>query len=134
MARYNTLQRQELIDFLSDNAENQYTIDEIARELACSEHAAKTIGKSTVYRLIGQMLEEGIVRRTVKGNSRQFLYQYSGAAACSHHLHMKCRTCGKILHMDDEESKTLMELLRANSNFRLDMKETLLLGQCDRCH
>ena len=93
----------------------------------------KSVGKSTIYRLIGQMLEEGVVRRTVKGNSRQFLYQYSGGAGCSHHLHMKCRECGKILHMNDEESNNLFALLQENSNFKLDIKETLLLGQCEKC-
>lgn len=133
MAKYNTAQRQELIDFLMENADNQYTIEEIADELARSEDAVKSVGKSTIYRLIGQMLEEGIVRRTVKGNSRQFMYQYSGGVSCSHHLHMKCRECGKILHMNDEESNNLFALLQENSNFTLDIKETLLLGQCEKC-
>lgn len=133
MARYNTARRKELIEFLSVNADKQYTIEEMVLELESSEYAIKSLGKSTVYRLVGQLLEEGIVRRTVKGNSRQFLYQYSGSDECSNHLHMKCRECGKILHMDDEESKSLMDMLRTSSRFKLDMKETLLLGQCDMC-
>lgn len=127
MKTYNTNQRQIIVDFLKNNAETQYTIEQIASETV-------SVGKSTVYRLINKMVDEGMVRRTVKGNSRQFLYQYAATAGCSTHLHMKCRECGKILHMDDEQSKGLMNLLQESSKFDLDIKETLLMGTCEKCH
>lgn len=132
MKTYNTSQRQSIVDYLKNNQEGQYTIEQIAEALTSGDESHK-IGKSTVYRLINRMVEEGIVRRTVKGNSRQFLYQYAAAKGCSSHLHMKCRECGKILHMDDEQSKRLMELLHESRQFELDIKETLLLGKCEKC-
>jgi len=127
MKTYNTNQRQILVDFLKNNAETQYTIEQIAMN-------TKSVGKSTIYRLINKMVDEGIVRRTVKGNSRQFLYQYTDATGCASHLHMKCRECGKILHMDDERSKELMNILQESTRFDLDIKETLLMGTCEKCH
>ena len=132
MKTYNTTQRQSIVDYLKSNPEGQYTIEQLAEALTSGNEAHK-IGKSTVYRLINRMVEEGIVRRTVKGNSRQFLYQYAAVKGCSSHLHMKCRECGKILHMDDEQSKRLMELLHESRQFELDIKETLLLGKCENC-
>lgn len=126
MKTYNTSQRQQLVDFMKKNADTQYTIEEIAE-------CIHTVGKSTVYRLINRMVDEGIVRRTVRGNSRQFLYQYSAAEGCSSHLHMKCRECGKVLHMDDGQSKRLMEILHESRNFDLDLRETLLMGTCEKC-
>lgn len=126
MKTYNTSQRQHLVDFMKNNADRQYTIEEIAEHI-------ENVGKSTVYRLINRMVDEGIVRRTIRGNSRQFLYQYSAAEGCSSHLHMKCRECGKVLHMDDGQSKILMEILHESRNFDLDLKETLLMGRCEKC-
>lgn len=130
---YNTCQRQELIDFLAKNHEQQYTIEQLSDELNSSVNLEKKVGKSTVYRLINKMLEDGIVRRTVKGTSRQFMYQYADVESCKSHLHMKCRHCGKILHMDDAASQNLMKLLHDNSSFDLDLKDTLLLGKCEKC-
>ena len=46
---------------------------------------------------------------------------------------MKCRECGKVLHMDDGQSKMLMEILHESRNFDLDLKETLLMGRCEKC-
>ena len=127
MKTYNTNQRQIIVDFLKNNSETQYTIEQIASKTV-------SVGKSTVYRLINKMVDEGVVRRTVKGNSRQFLYQYAATAGCASHLHMKCRECGKILHMDDERSKDLMNLLQESTKFDLDIKETLLMGTCEKCN
>ncbi len=133
MGTYNTSQKQELLNYLVSHADKQYTVEELTNRINESDSIEKTVGKSTVYRLINKMLDEGIVRRTVKGNSRQFLYQYAAAESCKSHLHMKCRECGKILHMDDKESKNLMEILQETSKFSLDLKDTLLLGSCDKC-
>ena len=128
MKTYNTIQRQLIVDFLKKNADRQFTIEEI------SEKNAGDIGKSTIYRLINRMVKEGSVRRMVKGNSRQFLYQYADIVECSTHLHMKCSECGKLFHMNDEQSKELMQMLHTGNRFDLDMKETLLMGTCETCH
>ena len=131
MKSYNTNQKKLIVDFLKNNAEKQYTIEELAENITSKD--AK-IGKSTIYRLINKMVEEGSVRRTVKGNSRQFLYQYADIEECRFHLHMKCRECGKLFHMDDEKSKKLMDMLHDGNGFDLDMRETLLMGTCEKCH
>ena len=147
MRSYNTNQKKLIVDFLKNNAEKQYTIEELAENITSSptevfegdeaeqsSQSAPKIGKSTIYRLINKMVEEGSVRRTVKGNSRQFLYQYADIEECKFHLHMKCRECGKLFHMDDEKSKKLMDMLHDGNGFDLDMRETLLMGTCEKCH
>ena len=62
MKTYNTNQRQIIVDFLKNNSETQYTIEQIASKTV-------SVGKSTVYRLINKMVDEGVVSRRVKGNS-----------------------------------------------------------------
>ena len=52
MKTYNTSQRQHLVDFMKNNADRQYTIEEIAEHI-------ENVGKSTVYRLINRMVDGG---------------------------------------------------------------------------
>ena len=52
---YQTEQKKQLLDFLREHKEEHYTIDQIILNLQ-GEH---TPGKSTVYRLIKQLVEEG---------------------------------------------------------------------------
>ena len=66
---YQTVGRRQLLDFLKTHT-TPCTIEEIADALP--------VGKSTLYRLMGQLVEDGTVRRFVKGNSRRFTYQILG--------------------------------------------------------
>ena len=95
MAQYNTIQKGELLDFLGRHRTSAYTVKEIADLMKADSAIPKPPGESTVYRLIKQLVESGEVKRTVRGNSRTFVYQLTDGESCHHHLHMKCVTCGK---------------------------------------
>ena len=58
MARevYATAGKKMLVDFLLENRNRHYTVEEIAEHLP-------EIGKSSVYRLVGRLYSEGFVRR-----------------------------------------------------------------------
>ncbi|MGE4485568.1 MAG: Fur family transcriptional regulator [Oscillospiraceae bacterium] len=127
---YLTEQRRRLLDFLHENPERQYKIVEIFEALSQRRDPP---AKSTVYRLIKKLVEEGLVRRFVNGTSRQFLYQLVDGERCSYHLHLKCLGCGKLIHMDDEMSDLFQGKIRAINNFELDEKKTLLFGRCESC-
>ena len=126
---YQTDGRRELLAFLRQNADRPLSIDEILTALP-AEHAP---ARSSVYRLMTRLVEEGTVRRFVRGNSRQFTYQWLGSAACHTHLHLKCVDCGRLVHLDRETSAFVQErLLRAN-RFAVDDPATMLFGRCERC-
>ena len=95
MGRYNTEQKKILLDFLEANSENSYTIEEIISALG-----NRGIGKSTVYRLMTQLVEEKKVRKSA-GEGRQFLYRITANEKCRHHLHLQCKDCGTVLHLDE---------------------------------
>ena len=133
MKRYQTSQKQTIIDYLSIHPERQFTIEELSNELTGENGRYSSIGKSTIYRLMNYMMEEGIVRRMVKGNTKQFIYQYAGEEECSFHLHMKCLECGKVLHMNNKNSELIHNMLQDNNQFQLDLKDTLLMGTCGVC-
>lgn len=132
MAVYKTAQREALLGFLRENSEKAFTVQEIADGIKNDSRIEKIPGESTLYRLIKELVENGDVRRTVMGNSRTFVYQIVKSSECEHHLHMKCKVCGKLCHMNEQESLEIMEKIRSNDLFEVD-SSTILIGKCLGC-
>ena len=124
--RYRTEQRELLSAYFAEHAASQFTAEELASALAPS------IGTSTVYRLVGELVELGTVRRFQLGG-RRVTYQYLGDGKCISHLHMKCVACGRMLHLDAHLSTFLQKQLLASSRFALDDQLTTLFGRCRSC-
>ena len=133
MTGYQTEQKKMLIDFLSEQHERAYTIEEavLALRERCGEAAP---AKSTVYRLMQRLVEEGTVKRLGVGNSRRFVYQLMTGEDCCAHLHMKCHACGKLFHVEAEISHQIASTLKLAGGFSLDESETVLFGECATCH
>ena len=133
MAEYATEQKRILQQFLRSHAETAYTVEELVRSIRES-FGENVLGKSTVYRLITKMTEEGTVKRFVRGHSRQFVYQAVAGEDCHTHLHLKCMGCGKLIHLDEKISDDLLGKVRACSDFAVDEEETVLFGACAACY
>lgn len=127
MRVYHTQQRKTLIDFLQKNSDKSFTIEEIINSIGETE-----ISQSTAYRLITKLTEEGIVRRSVRGTGRSFVYQYVNTEKCEGHLHMKCTGCGKVYHLDSGITSTIQNGIKNSTNFEID-SHTVLLGKCNTC-
>lgn len=132
MSVYNTVQRRELIAFLQQHKQEGFTVVEIENAMNKDPQVTIRPSQSTLYRLIKELVEEGLVRRSVKGNSRKFVYQITDGEQCTHHLHMKCMDCGKVYHMNDEQSKQLVEKILDCDSFEVD-SSTVLVGKCADC-
>ena len=124
---YNTEKRAELLDFLSRSNGQAYSIEEI-----CSELLKDGRGKSTVYRLVSRLVDEGALRRISDGKTRRVTYQFIHTGHCSEHLHLKCKECGKLIHLDDEISHMLENRILSAKGFALD-DGALLYGKCENC-
>lgn len=132
MAEYITEQKKILSDFLSEHAECAYSIDELVESMrAC--YGDRAPGTSTVYRLMTRLVEEGSVKRFVKGHSRRFVYQAVRDEHCRSHLHLKCVGCGALVHLDERVSHRVLEAIRSSNDFSVDEEETVLFGACAQC-
>ena len=129
MAHYQTAQKKLLLDFLREHSRQAFTIKELAAALEGREHAP---GKSTLYRLMPLLVQEGRVKRFVRGTSRQFLYQMMGES-CRAHLHLKCSICGQMVHMGHEESLDLVRMIDKKYHFSVSEGDTVLFGLCENC-
>ena len=133
MTGYQTEQKRMLLQFLREHCERAYTVEEAVEALRV-HGGASAPAKSTVYRLMQRLVEEGEVKRFAVGNSRRFVYQLMGGEECHSHLHMKCRACGRLFHLEERVSHALARTLATANGFSLDQADTVLFGECADCH
>ncbi len=132
MAEYMTEQKRTLKKILEDNCDRAYTVEELMEKLR--EHfGERAPGKSTVYRLITHLVEDGSVKRFVRGNSRRAAYQIVAGERCDCHLHLKCLDCGRLIHLDESVSDELLDKVRGSSDFSVSEEATVLFGRCGNC-
>ncbi len=125
---YKTEKKEALLNFFKKSASNTYTVEEICEQLLTDGK-----GKSTVYRIVSALVEDGVLRRISDARSRRVTYQYMGFGHCSEHLHLKCKDCGKLIHLDDDISHLLENEILKLKGFALD-EGALLYGKCDKCN
>ena len=133
MAEYVTEQKRILKKILEDNSDSAYTVEELMLKIASVYPDGDVPGRSTVYRLMTHLVEEGSVKRFVRGNSRKFAYQIVMGEHCDCHLHLKCVDCGKLIHLDETVSDELLEKVRDMSDFSVNEEATVLFGTCGSC-
>lgn len=124
---YNTEKRSEITAFLKASPNRAFSIDEIAAAV-CPDGSAR----STVYRIVSKMVGEGKLRKITSDVSRHTTYQYLGESGCCEHLHLKCKDCGRLIHLDEETSHLLEEKIMANGHFAID-EGAMLFGRCEGC-
>ena len=127
---YNTRQKRELLSFLKNHDLQHYSVDDLVFEM---QQQGEKIGRSTVYRFLETLAEQGSVRKYQ--NSRGVtLYQHvEDSGACDGHFHMMCRECGKLYHVSCELMSSLTNHISSHHNFQIDPRETTLVGVCARC-
>ena len=126
---YHTAQPAGLFSFLQQHADTAFTAEELCDALADTGE----VGKSTVYRLLPQLIAEGQVKRFSGSGRRRVLYQAVGCAHCDAHLHLKCTACGRIIHLDESASDAVLRRVLQSSAFAVDEKQTVLFGKCAAC-
>lgn len=127
MSGYQTEQKKLMLAYLSRHADAAFSAGELATTLGeCG------VGKSTVYRLITQLCEEGVLRRFSRAGGG-VAYQYLGSDTCTAHLHLRCTACGRVIHLDGAAAAPLGALLENEYGFRLNEGRTVLLGLCADC-
>ena len=95
---YKTKQKTQLLDFFKNNTSKQFSINEIINEVCKNEGS----GKSTVYRQIAKLVNDGEVLRLYGDDAKSVVYQYTGEGTkCDEHFHLKCTDCGRLIHNED---------------------------------
>ncbi len=124
---YNTEKRNNLLRFLRENSQNSFTVDELCNNVLNGEG-----GKSTIYRLVSKLCAEGALRKIFNESTKKISYQYLDCEHCHEHLHLKCKNCGKLIHLDENASQILENSLLQSRGFEID-EGAMLFGRCIDC-
>ncbi len=132
MKIYDTEQRRTLVKILEQNPDRQFSALELSR--LCSEASSDLkINASTIYRLLARLVDEGKAERSASPDGRQLLYRYLDACECAEHIHLKCKKCGQILHLEDEEAEKNLVAAMEKCHFKVDEAQSLIVGVCGNC-
>ena len=131
MAEYKTQQKQLLLRYLSLHRDAPVSVEEICEGLSGS--GEEPPGKSTVYRIVNRLCEEGRIKRFAPEGAHGAVYQLIEGEECHRHLHLRCTSCGRLLHMGLSQSDRLTEEILNGNDFAVNREETTLLGLCGAC-
>lgn len=85
---------------------------------------------STVYRAL-ELLQEFRLVGSVDLGDGQHRYELLTVHGAHHHLH--CRSCGKLLRIEDEELRPLVDHLAQAHGFQAELDHLIVPGLCGEC-
>jgi Fur family transcriptional regulator, ferric uptake regulator len=123
-----TAQRRLIIDTFFSGAPHM-TIEDLLTEVRTRDRG---IGYATVYRTLKLLAECGVAseRRFGDGLSR---YELADDAS-THHDHLICLSCGKIIEFEEPRIETLQEEIAAKHGFDVTWHKHEMYGVCADCH
>lgn len=127
MAKYNTKQRDILIEYFKSKPDIVLSAKEIAADLGAQ------ISKSAVYRNLPLLVKEGTLQQCLVENSNANYYRYISNDTCKEHLHFACKKCGKTLHIPENTTRKIITLLNDSGDFETDITDTVIYGLCKNC-
>ncbi|MFF7396260.1 Fur family transcriptional regulator [Achromobacter sp. NPDC008082] len=118
-----TFPRIKILDIFYQRANQHMSAADVYRNLI-SDHSS--IGLATVYRVITQLEDAGLLKRTqLDAHTTVFELNDKG-----HHDHMVCTQCGQILESSDPAMAQLVRKIAKRSGFALDSYSLVLYGGC----
>lgn len=128
---YNTKQRAIILSFLKENKTSHLTADEITSALL---NGGFRVGKTTVYRYLDKLVENGQARKFLPPDGKSSCYQYvEDKEICAEHFHFKCDGCGKLFHTECDMLSNINKHINAEHNFFIDSSKTVFYGSCEKC-
>ena len=128
MAKYMTKQRKILLDYFSRHTHEALSAKQIADALGEDQ-----ISVSAVYRNLAALEEDGLLKRISKPGSHEAYFQYTDDSECVEKLHLSCKRCGKMFHMNTSGAEQLIRTIAEKEGFSVDRSETVLYGICEAC-
>lgn len=128
---YNTKQRKAIFDFIVSQTGAHVTAAQIAKYF---ENENAPIGRTTIYRHLDKLTESGKIRRYITDGISGACYQYvDDKAPCDSHIHLKCESCGELLHLECTKLYEIQKHVTDQHAFRVNSLKTVFYGICENC-
>ncbi|CAH0533894.1 Ferric uptake regulation protein [Vibrio stylophorae] len=118
-----TLPRLKILEVLQQGDTSHISAEDLYKKLI---DLGEEIGLATVYRVLNQFDDAGIVtRHHFEGGKSVF-----ELATQQHHDHLVCLDCGKVIEFSDEVIEQRQREIAARFNVRLTNHSLYLYGHC----
>ncbi|KZN45214.1 ferric iron uptake transcriptional regulator [Pseudoalteromonas luteoviolacea] len=118
-----TLPRIKILEILQ-SPENQHISAEDVYKILLDK--GEEIGLATVYRVLNQFDDAGIVTRHHFEGGKS-VFELSGS---THHDHLVCLKCGKVIEFEDEVIETRQVEIATTNGIKLTNHSLYLYGEC----
>lgn len=126
---YNTKQSKLVYNFLENNPHKHFSAEEVYFALISD---GNNIGRTTVYRQLDKLCDEKKARKFFSGDNNACCYQFE-SEHCHNHYHLKCSSCGTLIHTECDFLDKLANHIFNNHQFKIDGSRTVLYGICEDC-
>ncbi len=131
MNEYKTKARTCLMEFFEEHPERRFTAKEVYDWLL---KQVEGINKTTVYRNLERLSEQGILVKIKEANQDSWYYQYSKEHVhCNEHMHGRCLECGQVFHLEETFVADFEKSMKESYGFAVDPGQTVILGVCKDC-
>ena len=127
----NTKQKELIINILNNNKNKHLTAEEILMNINKENNM---IGQATVYRVLGQLVKSGIIRKYIGADNKKACYQYiDKKTKCNMHYHLVCEKCGQTIHYANSSVEKLKNIILKENGFELNLQKINFYGLCNGC-
>lgn len=88
------------------------------------------VGKATVYRTLDLLVKAGLV---IEHDFGEGFRRYEPCSATSHHEHLVCLECGKVVEFANERIERMKALIADEHGFRHHHHRLEIYGVCREC-
>ncbi len=127
-SNYKTKQKEMIKQFFVDNPNHLFVVKEIDEML---DNNNLSVGLTTIYRFLDYFTEVGLLVKFVDHNCKRYAY-FPGD--CASHYHVYCDKCGVVKHVDCHMFDDVDKHLREDHGVRVDFKNKILSGRCEKCY
>lgn len=120
-----TLPRLKILEVFEHSGERHLSAEDVYRALI-AENA--DIGLATVYRVLMQFEQAGLLRRSNFDSGKAVFELNEGG----HHDHLVCLTCGRVEEFHDPQIEKRQHDVAASRGFELREHSLALYGECTR--
>ncbi len=129
--KYRTKSKDAIMTYLEMHTEHSFSAYDVN---AYMQEKGIQVNLTTIYRNLDKLTESGEVLKYKTAEDECCRYQCAKPHAhCHEHIHMQCRACGKILHLECEFMEEIIRHLYDHHRFTLECVGSVLMGMCESC-
>ncbi len=129
--KYNTKVGQKIIEYIHDSGEKSFCAADVYAYV--TQHGL-TCNLTTIYRNLDCLTEDKKLTKFKAANNEATFYRFAEEnRRCNEHLHMQCRCCGRIFHLEGDFMRQITEYLKEHYQFQVEYEDSSISGICEAC-